>query len=80
MKLSKRDLQIVVNALIFTGTTDACISTMKGQKKYVNLAVKMKKMFNVDPDATIYLYKGSCYEEPEIAKKIVKNFSIKIEE
>ena len=53
-RLNKRDLQVLINALIFTGCSDVTLQTEEGfQDDYVDLALKIKEMTGIDPDDKI---------------------------
>jgi len=79
MKFSKRELQVLVNALLFTGCIDICLAEtdQKEYKEYLKLAVRINKKTDTNPDLSIHLLEGKFYEDEEVVKKIKKNFKIK---
>ena len=70
---TKREKQLIVNALLFTGCVDV-INNLdeEAQMEMINLAIVM----NVEPTKEVEMF-DNMFEQPEIAKKILDNFSIK---
>jgi hypothetical protein len=77
-KFTDKELQLIVNALLFSCSCDVCIDGYRGQKKMLDLAIRIKEEHLVYPSDNIYV-SGSVFEEEEITKKILEKFPIRHE-
>ena len=74
MKLTKKEKKLITECLLFSAGSDICADWPENR---TNDMIKLAKKMN-DPDVKlneIYLFElGEIYDDPKLAKKIIKHF------
>lgn len=78
-KLSKEELNLAVEAILFASCVDICAEWDENDnKKLVEIAIKLKGSTDVKLEKIHLFGLAKLYEDKSIAKEIKKNFKIKI--
>jgi hypothetical protein len=76
LNLTEKEAELLVSALLFTATADACIDLKKADEAVL---VDIAKRVGVKEVSTAYIYGEPPFECPKITKSILKNFTIRRE-
>lgn len=76
-RLTKEELQIITDALLFTSCTD--ITADFNDTTYLDRMVDVAKKLKGNPSKRLTLYTGGISEEPERMERIGREFLIKNE-
>ena len=77
LELTEKEAELIVSALLFTASGDACIDIKPAQEK---ILVEIAKKIGVKEVNTAYIYgEARFFERQKITKSILKNFNIRRE-
>jgi len=77
MRLTNKEKELIVSALVFTASGDVCIDITKADRKTL---VGLAKKFGPVKVTTAYVYgPDKQFDDPTIVKSIIKNFDIRRE-
>lgn len=77
LELTEKEAELVVSALLFTASGDACIEMKPAHEK---ILVEIAKKIGVKEVKTAYIYGPDFqFDRPKTTKSILKNFNIRRE-